>query len=146
MKFKYIFSYTHLVWFLILGIFLNVGYILYLALYPFKTVEIYNAPVPVLNSPVPAGGVVSYEINYCRFTDKTAKVTRTLVGKSVTTLADFTATSRKGCHDTKVANTILPTYTEPGTYHLEVNACFNVNPIRNECTNFSTKDFQVIAR
>lgn len=143
-KFKSFFSYSHVIWLLVAGIFLNVAYILYLGLYPFRTVEIFNAPVPVTNSPVLAGSVVEYKVDYCRYTDKPAQVTRTLVGKTVTTLVDFTSTASKGCKTVTVANTIIPNYVMSGPYHLEINACFNTTPLQSRCTKYNTQNFQVV--
>jgi len=53
----------------------------YLSFYPFKTISVYNAPVPILNDvPVRIGEAVFYEVHYCKLTNAPTTTARTLIG------------------------------------------------------------------
>lgn len=142
--FKRYLTFTVAVWFLAVGIMLNVFYIAYLAFYPFKTVSFKTQPFPVLNQqPIKPSSVLEYEVDYCRYTQAPSKLTRTLTGPSLITLVADTATGEPGCRKTKVNNVIIPTYALHGTYYLKINVCYQVNPLRNICKQVRTQDFKV---
>lgn len=129
---------------LVVGIFLNLGYLAYLRYWPVKGVEINNSPVPVLNSPIKAGDVLAYEVDYCRYTDVPSYFTRTLQGPALITIAQGSGKGEKGCHKTRIQNTTIPTYTPSGKYFLSVDICNRLTPLQNKCSHYQTQEFQVI--
>lgn len=142
-RFTPIFTFGRLLWILTIGIFLNVAYIGYMRFYPFKTVDVYNNPFPVVNKPVMAGGVLAYEVNYCRFTDAVAHSSRTLIGPTIITISETDTSTDAGCRKTTITNTIIPSYAPPGIYYLKIDSCYLVNPLRNICHHFKTEEFEV---
>lgn len=143
-NFLCIFTRTRLIWFLVVGIFLNLSYIAYLAFYPFKTVSFNNLPFPVLDQPVHAGDALLYEADYCRYTKVPSHLTRTLIGPTVITIAEDTSITDVGCRKIKVKNTVIPSYAPPGTYYLKITVCYQVTPLHNICHEIRTIDFKVI--
>lgn len=141
---KLLVTFNKIVWLLILGIALNVGYIGYLKLYPFQTVTYNKLPWPVKNSPVKAGEPLIYTVDYCRYTTLDAHFTRTLVGQTVITFPEQNSNIAPGCRVIDVKNTTIPSYVPPGTYHLELSVCFKFNPIRQICHYPKTEDFEVV--
>lgn len=125
------------------GIFLGLLIFAYWILFPFKTVKFFNEPFPV-NTPVHAGQLMSYQVNYCRYTTAAAQFTRTLTGPTLVTIVDSSAVSPKGCRTVTVSNTVIPSYVLPGTYHMNIHACFHINPLRNICKDMKTQDFKVL--
>lgn len=159
---RWLIDYNKVIWILIIGIFINAVYIAYIAFYPFKTVEFYNSPFPIVNNlngqeiedaeqrdilkQVKAGEVLKYYVDYCRHTEVPTQFTRTLRGPTTVTItADATATSRKGCYQTTSADTLIPDYILPGKYHLDINLCWQVTPLQKSCEQLRTQDFEVLA-
>ncbi len=137
-------NFGNIVLILVIGIFLNFIYIGYLAFHSFKTVEFKNEPFPVLNQqPVKPGELLDYQVDYCRYTKTPSQLTRTLVGPTIITIVQDTATSDVGCRKVNVTNTVIPSYTPSGKYYLKINICFQVNPLRNICQQVRTQSFKV---
>lgn len=128
----------------VLGIFLNLAYIGYLLFFPFKTIEFKNKPFPVLNSPVSAGTVVKYKVDYCRYTNVPSQVTRTLVGPTLVTISEDSASTDVGCRSLVSSTVLIPDYVPEGIYHVKLNFCWQVNPLRNICEETGTQDFRVV--
>lgn len=138
------FNVTAVIWLLMMGIMLNVSYVGYLAFWSFPTADFKNVPFPVLNGqPVKPGDVLSYQVDYCRYTSASADVIRTLVGPSIITIVQDTSITDTGCRKIIVTNTVVPSYAPPGKYHLKITVCYRVNPLRNICHNLKTEEFVV---
>lgn len=137
-------TYYKVLWVLALGIILNITYILYLAYYPFKTIEFRNRPFPIANKTIHPGDTLSYVVDYCRYTNVASRFSRTLIGPTLTTLVETTSTTPTGCRISQVSNTVIPSYVTPGEYYLEINACWQVNPLKNVCKTVQTEKFNVI--
>lgn len=130
---------------LLVGIFLNVVYIAYLAFYPFRSIKVNVNPAKVITKTVQAGAPLIYELDYCRYTDVPAQFVRTLRGPTLITLNVGFGQGAMGCQTIRVNNTVIPDYALPGKYHLEVTSCYKVSPLQNRCINFRTEDFMVTA-
>lgn len=137
----YIFNFDRLLWTLAIGISLLVGYISWLAFGPYRTIEFHHQLVAM--TPVNHGDPLTYSMDYCKFTQTTPTFTRVLVGKTTVGLADSSLILTDGCNNIDIINTVIPAYTVPGMYHLELNICFQVNPLRNICHQVRTSDFEV---
>jgi hypothetical protein len=120
--------------------------VLYMMFYPFKTLTV-KQPDKILNpgKQVQAGGVLVYQIDYCKYTNKQAEVTRALIGKSVTyALPVSTNNVPQGCTTAVSRNTVLPVGTQPGTYKLELTATYRINFLRDISVRHSSESFTVV--
>lgn len=142
-KFGYL-NYTNIMRFLVVGIFIGLVVLFGLIFIPFKTIEFNNEPFPITNAPVHAGESVSYRIDYCRFTDKPARFTRTLEGPTLVTLVHSESTSDRGCRVVDVVNTVVPTSVKPGTYTLKINICVKPNYFQDRCQLVRSQPFEIL--
>lgn len=111
-------------------------------IYPYKILEVHNNPLPVSKTTVETGGSIYYHLDFCRFTDKPAKVTRQFIDGIVYTTQPITVvdTERCGGRDTHVE---IPTTLAPDVYHMKVIVQIKVNPIRTITKAFETVDFEI---
>lgn len=140
---------------------LTFGVILaYFTFYPYKTIEIFNQPVPVLNDiPVRAGEVVFYKTQFCKYTNVFATISRHLTGSNGLTItqgsqrSDLPATlvgddPAYPCSKTNPLTRISGSFIVPenipaGIYHLKVIAEYQVNPLRKLPYIFETQEFKI---
>jgi hypothetical protein len=146
-------SFNFLVAFLVTGIVLMVLYLSYIALFPFRTLDVKNQPLPIINSrhlsgyslpTIKAGDTLIYKSDYCRYTRVPSTLVRTIIGPTVITIAQDNGTSDTGCHTVEVANTVIPSYAPPGIYYLKISVCFQVTALQNKCQKIRTEDFEVV--
>ena len=116
----------------------------YLLLFPFKTVDYLNSPFPVLNAnkTVEAGGQLQYQVNYCRYTESPAQVTRFLQNNIVYNLPDSDIKSNMGCN-TVVTTIEIPKEVTCGEYKIMNSVRFEVNFLRTITKNVETEIFVV---
>lgn len=138
-----VFRQATLAWLFVVGIVVNLSYIAYLGVYPFKTIDYYNLPFPVVHKVVSPTDPLLYTVDYCRYTDSQATVTKTLQGASVITISQQSTSLLRGCHKTTVSNVFIPSYTPKGEYTLLITSCYQINPLRNICHQLSTESFEV---
>lgn len=155
-----LFTYNHIIWVLVMGIFLNLIYIAYLTLYPFRTIDFSNTPFCVLNNSscernssgdytkphrpmLRAGELLKYEVDYCRYTRADSHIVRTLIGPTLVTIANTTGNSGLGCRRTTSSTVVIPSYVPPGTYHINLHFCWQVTALHNICKTVSTENFTV---
>lgn len=134
---------------LILGGIVALFTYLFFVFYPFKTFVVKSAnvinPIPKGQTlpTVKAGGVLTYSVDYCRYTSKGSTVDRQIVSDtSAIPYPPVTSVSKPGCHVISIPLAISP-ITPPGIYKLRVSATFQVNALRNITTNFETNSFKV---
>ena len=132
-------------WFAIISAMVLLFVYLFWQFYPYKTIK-FNTPVyKVLNEnkTVKQGGVLIYEIDYCKYTDQEPVVTKYYVDGIVYQTSPARGVVKKGCHVTQVYNDV-PKALPPGEYNMKVLIDYSVNPIRDIFhTNFTEK-FTVI--
>jgi len=144
----------HLVSYATLAIaFVLMVYFAWLAFWPFKGIDIYVQPYPVVTPTVVAGEQVKYEIDYCRYTDVDSHVVHQLVhGVEIiripATDTRLTSTSdglrlREGC-DTATKAVHIPPYIEPGEYKLVEIVSYGVNFLQTITYTFETEPFTVV--
>lgn len=130
-----------------------------LAFYPYKTIEVFNAPVPVVNDvPVRPGETVFYQVKFCKYTNTFATVSRQLQGNGISLTqsanrSDAPATSvgddtgrpcSKDNPVTRISGSyIVPENTPPGQYHLKVISEYQVNVFRTIPYVFETQNFKI---
>jgi len=117
-------------------------YIGFLLLWPVKTIEILNAPSPVLNGEVTAGDVVHVYVKYCKYVDKPATIERALVDTIVIYYEPIINRLPKGCGELTLAVKI-PEYALSGIYSIRSSITHQVNPIRKETVIYETQKFHV---
>jgi hypothetical protein len=120
----------------------------YIAFFPIKTMEIMTEePVKVLNPEkvVLPGETLSYELDYCKYTEVRAIVHRTLIDGQVITLQDTQGGIPMGCAKRVISTAIIPTTINPGEYYLHVELEYKLNFFRVERVSYRTEYFRVAA-
>ena len=130
-----------LIYLTILGI-IYVGYLLY---FPFKTFEVKQNPANVLNpeNEVKRGGIVFYEVSYCKYTDKPAQVSKLLVNDVIFPGTAMESNLPVGCGK-KEASYKLPDIEIKGKHHLIITLTYRLNFLRRETVTFETEPFYII--
>lgn len=135
----------------LLGLIVMVVYSTYQALYPFKTIEVHNSPYPVVTPLVKAGGIFTYYVDYCRFTNIQASVSRSLVGIDnlgnplIIPLPGSINSTPIGCYKTNVSiRLIIPNATPPGIYHMVITPSYVVNSHQTQTRTYQTQSFEIL--
>lgn len=115
----------------------------YWSFWPYKT--IVQSPKPfnlVGNDYADQGGTISYEYDYCKFTDVKATVSKQFVDGLIFQSEDVSTVLEEGCghvhREIKIPKT-LPA----GKYKLKITATYKVNPIRSIIIDNETEWFYV---
>ena len=111
-------------------------------LFPYKTLEV-GQPYQVISDEVKQGGLLQYEIDYCKYTNKVATVRRQFVDGIIYAIPEVSANLPKGC-DTEINSVKIPEELPVGTYTLEIVVEYQVNPIRVITHNLKTTPFKVV--
>lgn len=114
----------------------------YQAFYPYKTLVINKVTT---QESFRSNETLYYQVDYCKYTDKPATVSRTLHAIDESQSIPFPMVSTiaiRGCH---VANVPLELYStiKPGTYYLLVNVTFHINSQRDIHVSFRTNNFEI---
>lgn len=117
-------------------------YIFYLLFYPFQTVTI-RQPIPVITKTVKQGDDIIYAPYYCRYFQGSGRVYRTIVGKEFIPTATVDTVTQLGCSTVKI-HLATPRNIEPGTYHIQIVAEFQVNPLRIIHVSYYSENFEII--
>lgn len=115
----------------------------FLSFYPFKTLVVNRAYVKTQT--IKPGDVLTYFVDYCKYTDQPANVFRTFHSVDETRsvpFASITTITVPGCHVVEVPLQTFDTI-EPGKYYLLVNVVFQINTQRIINVNFRTDDFEI---
>lgn len=136
-------SFQITVYFTIFLMFVVLGYFAYLTLYPFKTLDVKSTTI--LTPIVKAGDVLMYRVDYCKHTDKSATVFRTLHSVDETRLVPFPSVSTVtllGCHSADIP---LQTFSSipPGEYYLLIDAVFELTSQRTIHKIIKTDTFTI---
>ena len=137
-KYQYHFSLGALIF---IGLFVAV--ISYWLLWPYRVLEIKNNPVPVNKKTVMAGDDITYTLDFCRYTDKPAIVTRQFIDGVVYTTPSITVLDKVRCGQRNTLVTV-PRTLSADTYHMNVIVQIEVNPIRTVTYSFQTQEFEVL--
>lgn len=124
-----------------LGIIL-ILYLYYALFYPVPTIKINQNPSKILTKTVQPGGTVVYELNFCKYTDIKATISRAIVDHYVVLLPDTTSEFNQGC---RIADLSVqtPLGMPPGPYHIVTTFKYQVNPLHEIDTTVSTENFVV---
>lgn len=111
-------------------------------LWPYDPITVQ--PIRIVNSckEVQQGGVLIYELEYHKRTDKTGRVARHLVDTYTITYAPSLGinTVGKGIAKTHLP---IPKYATPGIYFLRWSVTYEVNPLRKVTVTVDSEKFLV---
>ena len=123
--------------------FLTLGFIFYLMVYPLKPLELFP-PFPVKTKTVKRGNNMIYTAIYCRHTELSGRVARTLVNDLVWVLPEVaTVNAPRGCGKVDIALKI-PEEISLGKYYMRIKATYVMNAFRTYAVNSYTDSFEVI--
>lgn len=112
-------------------------YISYLLLWPFKIVEI-KQPLKVISI---SKEELVYEVDYCKYIDGPATVTRQLINHQIIFLPVVVTNLPKGCNKSE-RRLELPRLA-PDTYRLRISTTYEINKLRSETFIYETEPFIV---
>lgn len=122
-------------------------YMLFMGLYPFKTIDV-KQPATVLTAIVDAGDVLKYEVDYCKYTDAPAIITKTLISSDENpaplnyTLISYSNDLPIGCG--KFINDLpIPQYIQDGDYYVKISIEYRLNFLQTKTHEFRTESFYV---
>ena len=122
---------------------------LYMAFWPMKSIVV-DGDDKILNpnKQVRPGEVLVYSFKYCKYTDKQAAISRTLVGETTTSYPALPSTNRvpPGCGTAVSQNLIVPEAVQPGFYTLRLSATYQLNPLRAPTINHQSERFEVLPK
>ena len=118
-------------------------YVLALLIYPYRTVEFNKLPIGVTNKTVKVGGVLSINVDSCRYTSVPTETSRRIVDGIVYVLPNAIINNNLGCKKT-TALINIPEGVEPGKYHLVSDLSWKVNPIRVITKTVESEEFTVV--
>lgn len=119
-----------------------VGYLLY---YPFKTNHSYTGDtLHVINKKLHAGEALKIQVDVEQYTSG-VKVDRStqIVNGVVFNLPNVSYVTKKG-RMTFIQYVVIPKEIGPGTYHLEFDSTFNINPLRKIMIHRKTENFTIL--
>lgn len=121
----------------------SMGYIGFILFYPFTPLIINKRPAKVITQEVKVGGTLIYQVDYCRYEAKTARVYRTILGDINIPTPVVNSVTKLGCHIAHIP-LVIPIGTPKGNYTVGVNIEFTLNILRTVTVSFTTEPFKVI--
>lgn len=121
------------------------AYIAFLLFCPTQTLEVKNAPMPIVNgSEFKAGDKITYRYDYCKYYDDPVSITKQFVdGIIYTTDPIYVATLERGCHQKDITIPI-PETLPTGDYKIRIITVININQLRNDTVVYETMPFSVV--
>lgn len=121
--------------------FVFVFILIFWATFPYKTVDL--KAIEVKTPKVSPGQTLMYELDYCRYTDTQAIVSRRFVDGIIYSMPDIMGSNPKGCAK-RTIGVQVPEGLVPGEYYLQVTNTYHVNPIRTISKTIKTAEFEII--
>ena len=129
-----------LIVYLIIGTML---YVFFLMFCPFKVLEVKS--VKILTPQVKLGGTFEMLIDYCKYIDNPATVSRSLLNDRIVSLTPYVSTLPKGCQ-TKIVSVVIPENMFPSKYEMVTANIYVVNFIRTETVTYRTEKFEILPK
>jgi hypothetical protein len=142
MKFAYKIMYI-IAGIIILSSIALVGTLIFWKIYPYEPLKINTQPLRVLTKEVRGGDILIYEIDYCKLSDRTVRISRSFIDGITFSTPDFRTKNLLGCRTSFVSIEVPPTLPA-GKYYLKIDYTYQVNPIREVVVNALTERFTVI--
>jgi len=116
-------------WFTIISALLLMSLVIFWMVYPYKTTD-FKTPFPIQTKEVKRGGYVFYTVDYCKYTDLLPEISKTFVDGVLYTIPPaLGASNPTGCHS-QLIQTYVPKALVPGTYVIQINYKYKLNPLR----------------
>lgn len=132
-----------LVWLTLVTGMLVMLYVIYLIVWPIEAIHVNVEPARILTPIVKAGDTVTFELDYCRYTDVPSTLSRSIRGKSVYHYEPFTTVGKPGCRILDIS-VVLPEDIKPGSYYILTINETQVNQLHKITTPFETEPFTVV--
>ncbi len=105
--------------------------------------EIKNSPVPVRPTKIDSDQYILLHYDYCKHSDAEGVVQSSLVSKtSVLVLPEARDTTKEGCNEFDAPYPV-PGQTAPEIYHYHFKACYPLNPVKEVCIEWDSKEFEI---
>lgn len=111
--------------------------------YPYRTFELQTDKLEVVNKEVMPGEKLYYKSYFCKYTNKPAIVSRTLVNDYLIHYSTFYSNYPEGCHNITIGIDI-PTSASPGDYFVRVVLEYKVNPLRHIQVTLESEPFVIL--
>lgn len=110
--------------------------------WPVTVIKPLIQPYKILTPVVKVGDNIIYEVNACKYYETTGTITRSFEDGAIYPAISSQGNVTKGCTKSEVS-VAVPNYIPPGVYHLNLDAAYQINPIRTIIYHFKTSDFVV---
>jgi hypothetical protein len=122
------------------------GQIFWWIYYPVNVVDFYNEPCPILNTDgkVKRGEYVEFLVDYRKFLNLPAQISRSLVNDRVITLTCESGSQRQGNRKETVVRVFVPKNVWLGKYKLITTMTYKPNPLREVQESYETDWFEVV--
>ena len=123
--------------------YLLVGIVIFWETYSYKPLVFNKNPAEILTPVVYAGKSLQYKVDYCKNTSLFAKVSTKFINEISFQLPPTVGTHTKGC-GTDIIQKSIPSDLPSGTYYLQMDYTYQINPIREVNVKLTTETFRVI--
>jgi hypothetical protein len=119
-------------------------FVLCLFIFPVKIIDVVQ-PYKIVSKVVKRGGVLTYEVEYKKYTNSPAIVYRNIICEdgNLVTLAPIESNVPKGDHKLVRSDVMVPMKTSLGECRLDVTLDYHVNMFRHKIYNFESESFEV---
>jgi hypothetical protein len=130
----------------LIAVFIFVCIVIYWSIYPYKPIVYQDKEYPILNENKEAtqGGILKYQVNYCKYTTIVPLVLKRYVDGIMYDTPYSRGVVTIGCHS-QVVDNLVPETLPPGKYHMDIVVDYKMNPIRNLIYNNKTEEFTIVA-
>lgn len=130
---------------------LLMGAVAFMSLYPYDLLEVNSQPYLVNSTPLSAGDKISYHVDFCKNTTKSAVIKRILQGEGVHFLEDAYPSFPKGCYSIDIGKSsssegvlLIPEGLPKGVYTYKEVVIYKPNVLRTIEYVFESEPFEVI--
>jgi len=116
---------------------------IYWLIYPYKTMDFQDEVAKLNTNEVKRGEYITYTLNYCKYINKDALITRKFIDGIEYTVTDGYSDLDVGC-GTREVQVYVPRGLYPGDYRIKQNNHYQLNPIREVDVFIYTEWFKVI--
>lgn len=128
-----------MIWMVLILAFGLLAQIAWWLFYPYNVAEIKSIEI----EPVIYGTVLQYKVDYCKYLNIPAVVTRQLIDNAIIFLPSVETNNPVGCH--KSDRFIeLPNYIRSDTFILRISSTYKINPIREITITNDSNEFKLI--
>lgn len=120
-------------------------FLAYTYLYPHKTLEVKNSPMPIINGSVFRNGdVLTYRYDYCKYYDSPIHIQKEFVdGIIFRTEPTYVSQLEYGCHQ-KDVSIMVPESLPEGEYKVRITTQIVLNQLRTVTVVYETQKFSVV--